>query len=62
MSQSIARSIFRWIHIVFAIPILAISIVRLTKLRTMPLQPGLFSFLSWSFPDCGCGRDTSFDN
>ena len=44
ISSATQRVIFRWIHIIFAIPILG-YIARLTKFQSMPLQLVLCSFL-----------------
>ncbi len=55
-NRAITRTIFRWVHIVFAIPILGYIYIRLTNSRAMPSRPGLSSFPSWSFQDCGCGK------
>jgi len=63
MTEATKRSIVRWIHIFFAIPIyLTIFIVRLKKFRTTLRLPGLCSFLSWSFRGFGCGKAMSFDD
>jgi len=45
MKDTTKRWIFRWIHIVFAIPILGYIYSRLKNFRTMPPQLGLSSFL-----------------
>ena len=57
------RLIFRWIHIIFSIPILGYiySPFRKTS-QTMRPQPGLSSFLPWSLRDCGCGKAISFED
>jgi hypothetical protein len=62
MNQGTIRLIFRWIHIVFSIPILGyIFIVRLTKFQTTHPLLGLSSFLHLSSLDFGCGKAMSFD-
>jgi hypothetical protein len=62
MKEATKRSIFRWIHIVFAIPILGYINIRLKTFRaTRPLLD-LSSFLCLSFLDCGCGKAMSFDD
>ena len=43
------RTIYRWIHLVFDIPILVLFIVRFKKFQTMPPLFGLSSFLYSSF-------------
>jgi hypothetical protein len=45
MSQSIQRSIFRWIHILFSIPILGYIYSRLKNFQATLPQLGLSSFL-----------------
>ena len=56
------RMIFRWIHIIFAIPILGYIYSPFDKLPAMLPQLGLSSFLEWSFRDCGCGKAIFFDD
>ena len=51
MHRPRSRTIYRWIHLVFDIPILVIFIVRLNKFQTTPPLFGLSSFLYSSFPD-----------
>ena len=62
MKEVTKRSIFRWIHIVFGIPIIGYIY--------SPFEPNsklcarysvCLSFLYLSFRDCGCGKATSFD-
>jgi hypothetical protein len=62
MKEATKRSIFRWIHIVFAIPIAGYIIVRLTKSQTTRPLLGFSSFLYSSFRDYGCGKAMSFDD
>jgi hypothetical protein len=45
MKEATKRSILRWIHIVFAIPILGYIYVRLKKFQSTPPEFGLSSFL-----------------
>ena len=44
-NRAITRTIFRWIHIVFAIPILGYIYSPFDKLPATPSGPGLSSFL-----------------
>ena len=44
MKDATKRSIFRWIHIVFSIPILGYIYCRLKNFQTAPPQLGLSSF------------------
>ena len=60
MKDATKRTIVRWIHIVFSIPILG-YIVRLNNFQCTPPVFGLSLFLSWSFRDFGCGKAISFD-
>ena len=46
------RSIYRWIHIVVAIPIYGYIYSPFKTFRSMHLRPGTSSFLSWCLPDC----------
>ena len=60
--KATTRSVFRWIHLVFSIPISATFIARLTKFQTTPPPLGLSSFLCLFSRDCGCGKAMSFDD
>jgi hypothetical protein len=56
MTQGSKRSIFRWIHLIFSIPIFGYIYSPLTKSRIMPQQSGsCFSRPSF-FRDYGCGK------
>ena len=56
------RSILRWIHIVFTIPILGYIYSPFEKLPDYAPPTRLSSFRSWSFRDCGCGKAIPFDD
>ncbi len=61
MKEATERSIFRWIHIVFGIPISVTFMIHLRTLDTMP--PRSIRLLPCSsFRDYGCGKATSFDD
>jgi hypothetical protein len=62
MKDATKRSIFRWLHLVFAIPIVGYIYSRLTKFQTIPPLLGLSSSQYLSFGDCGCGKAMSFDD
>jgi hypothetical protein len=60
MKETTKRSILRWIHIVFAIPILGYIYSPLNKFQTTPPLLGLSSCLYSLFRDSGCGKAMSF--
>jgi len=62
MKEATKRSIFRWIHIVFAIPILGYIYSPFDQIPNMPRLLGLSSSLHLSFRDCECGKAMSFDD
>jgi hypothetical protein len=61
MNQGTQRSIFRWIHIIVAIPIVGYIY---SPFEEIPNYAPLFDmspFLSLSFRGSGCGKAMSFD-
>ena len=56
MKEANKRWIFRWIHIVFSIPILGYIYSPFEKLPGYAPATRFVFLLPWSFPDCGCGR------
>ena len=62
MSDATKRSIVRWIHIVFAIPIAGYVYSPFKSCQTTPPWFGLSPFLQLSLRDCGCGKAMSFDD
>jgi hypothetical protein len=62
MKEATKRSIVRWIHIFFSIPILGYIYSPFEKLPGYATRPDMSSFLPWSFQDCGCGKATSSDD
>jgi hypothetical protein len=61
MNSNITRTVFRWIHLVFAIPILGYIYSPFDRLPSYAFKTRLFSSRQWSFPDFGCGKVMSFD-
>jgi hypothetical protein len=60
MKDTIKRSILRWIHIIFAIPIAGYVYSPLKNFQTTPRLFGLSRSLSLSCRDFGCGKAISF--
>lgn len=61
MNQATKRSILRWIHIVFGIPIIGYIYSPFHELpTTLPLFV-ISPFPSLPFQDCGCGKAMPFD-
>jgi hypothetical protein len=56
MNQGTIRLIFRWIHIVFSIPILGYIYSPFDQIPNYPRLLGLSSFLYLSSLDFGCGK------
>ena len=56
MNQATTRSIFRWIHIIFAIPIAGYIYSPFDKIPNYAPLLGLSSSLYLSFRDFGCGK------
>jgi hypothetical protein len=61
MKEAKKRLIFRWIHIVFAIPILGYMYSPFDQIPNYAPLLGLSSSLCLSFRDSGCGKATSSD-
>lgn len=62
MKEATERSIFRWIHIVFAIPIIGYIYSPFEQIPNYAPLPGLSSFLYLSSRDFGCGKAMSFED
>ena len=62
MNQGTIRLIFRWIHIVFSIPILGYIYSPFDQIPNYAPFLGLSSFPYLSSLDFGCGKATSFDD
>ncbi len=62
MKEATKRSIVRWIHIVFSIPILGYIYSPFEKLPDYAPPTRYVFFLQWFFRDCGCGKAMSFDD
>jgi hypothetical protein len=62
MKDATKRSILRWIHIVFAIPIIGYIYSPFEQIPTTPGLLGLSSFLYLSLRGFGCGKAMSFDD
>ncbi len=56
VNRGITRTVCRWMHIVFAIPILGYIYSPFERLPGYAFELDLSSFLLWSFRDCGCGK------
>src|SRR5260221_12084779 len=62
MKEATKRSIFRWIHIIFAIPIAGYIYSPFDQIPNYAF-PTRFIFVPvLVLRDCGCGRATSFDD
>jgi len=62
MKEATKRSIIRWIHILFAIPILGYIYSPFEQIPNYAPLLGLFSCLRLSFRGFGCGKAMSFDD
>ncbi len=62
MNDATKRSILRWIHIVFGIPIIGYVYSPFKELPSYAPLFGLSPFLYLSLRDFGCGKDMSFDD
>ena len=60
--KATTRSVFRWIHLVFSIPILGYIYSPFDQIPNYAPPLGLSSFLCLFFRDCGCGKAMSFDD
>jgi len=62
ISNATQRSIFRWIHIVFAIPILGYIYSPFDQLPNYAPATRFVFLPVMVLTDCGCGKATSFDD
>ena len=62
MNRGISRSIFRWIHLVFSIPILGYIYSPFEKLPNYAPATRFVIVPAMSFRDCGWGKAMSFDD
>jgi hypothetical protein len=62
MKGATKRSMFRWIRIVFSIPIIGYIYSPFEKIQTTSRLLGLSSFLYLCLRDFGCGKAISFDD
>ena len=62
MKEATKRSIIRWTHIIFGIPILGYIYDSPSDTPITPSVFGIFFFPYSSFRDCGCGKVMSFDD
>ncbi|HEX8835951.1 MAG TPA: hypothetical protein VF748_03365 [Candidatus Acidoferrum sp.] len=62
MNQATTRSIFRWIHIIFAMPIAGYIYSPFDKIPNYAALLGLSSSLYLSLQDFGCGKAIWFED